>query len=194
MRWLRNVVSLGLIVAVVAIVLVTTLSDHSDDYGQVPLPQGGVVHLPEGTVTVYLSQLGNTDPVHRVNTPFGFQAVPVGGGTPVPISSQNDAPAATAVQRSETIGELGAVAKLDVPASGDYQVTGSGDFAPGSSFLEFGTNAGAALLDRWRLLVGLLVGGVLIALLPMPRQKRRWEDESGAPVGWSDDPRAPYAG
>jgi hypothetical protein len=194
MRWLRNLVSLGLILAAVAIAVATGLSDHSDDYGQVPLPQGGVVHLPEGTTTVFLSQLGESDPVRQVNAPFGFQVTPVGGGQPVPVSSSNGATSAEAVQRSETIGELGAVAKLDVPSTGDYRVTASGEFAPGSSFLEFGTNAGAALLDRWRLLVALVVGAVLIALIPTPRPRRRWEDEGGGPVGWSDDPRAPYAG
>jgi hypothetical protein len=193
-RWLRNIISIGLIVAAAAVALVTGLSDHSDDYGQVPLPQGGVVHLPDGTVTVYLSQLGESDPVRQVTTPFGFQVTPVGGGEPVPISSQNDAPAAEAVQRSETIGELGSVAKLDVPAAGDYQVRASGQFAAGSSFLKFGTNAGSALLERWKLLAGLIVAALLIALIPTPRPRKRWEDDSGAPVGWSNDPRAPYAG
>ena len=194
MRWLRNIASVGLILAAAGIALATALSDHSDDYGQVPLPGGGVVHLPEGTVTVFLSQLGDTNPVHRVTTPFGFQVTSLMGGQAVPVSTQNGALAAEAVQRSETIGELGSVAKLDVPATGDYQVTGNGRFTAGSTFLKFGTNAGAALLERWRLLVGLIVGAVLLALIPTPRPRKRWEDESGAPVGWSNDPRAPYAG
>jgi hypothetical protein len=193
-RWLRNIVSVALIVAAAAIALVTGLSDHSDDYGQVPLPQGGVVQLPEGTVTVYLSQLGQSDPVRQVTTPFGFQVTSVADGRPVPVSSENDAASATAVQRSETIGELGSVAKLDVRTAGDYRVSANGEFAPGSSFLKFGTNAGAALLDRWKLLVGLLVGAVLIALIPTPRPRKRWEDEDRPPAGWSNDPRAPYAG
>src|SRR5262249_48473944 len=120
-RWLRNLVSLGLIVAAVVIALATGLSDHSDDYGQVPLPQGGVVHLPAGKVTVYFTQLGDSDLVQQVPA-FGFQVTPVGGGAPVPVASENGALSAEAVQRSETIGELGSVAKLDVPNSGDYQV------------------------------------------------------------------------
>jgi hypothetical protein len=193
MRWLRNLVSLGLIVAAVVIALVTGLSDHSDDYGQVPLPQGGVVHLPHGTVTVYFKQLGDTDPVRQVS-PFGFQVTPAGGGAPVPVSSADGAQSAEAVQRSETIGELGAIAKLEVPSAGDYEVSTDGQFAPGSSFLKFGTNAGAALLQRWKLLAALVLGAFLIALIPTPRTRKRWEDDSGAPVGWSDDPRAPYAG
>ena len=192
MRWLRNLVSLGLVVAAVAVALVTGLSDHSDDYGQVPLPQGGVVHLPRGTTTVYFTQLGENDAIRQVH-PFGFQVTPVGGGEPVPVSSDNGDTIAEAVTRSETIGELGAVAKLDVPTDGDYRLSADGEFAPGS-FLKFGTNAGAALLQRWKLLVGLVVGAILIALIPMPRPRKRWEDDSGEPVGWSNDPRAPYAG
>jgi hypothetical protein len=42
--------------------------------------------------------------------------------------------------------------------------------------------------------LGLLVAGILIALIPTPRPRKRWEDDSGQPVGWSNDPRAPYAG
>jgi hypothetical protein len=178
----------------VAIALATGLSDHSDDYGQVPVPQGGVVHLPEGTATIYMSQLGNSDPIKQVTTPFNFQITPVGGGAPIPFSSTDGSQGPDAVQRSETIGELGAIAKLKVPSSGDYRVSASGDFAPGSTFLKFGTNSGAALLQRWKLLVGLVVGAFLIALIPTPRSRKRWEDDSGEPVGWSNDPRAPYAG
>lgn len=195
MRWLKNIVSIGLLLAAVAVTLATVLSDHSDDYGQVPLPQGGTVHLPQGKVIVYYSQLGNgSDPVAQVTVPLGFQVVPAGGGTPVPVSSQNGATTADAAQRSETVGELGAVAKLDVPNAGDYTVLASTNVAPGSAFLKFGTNAGAALLARWHLLAGLLLAAILIALIPTPRPKRRWEDEGGAPTGWSSDSRAPYAG
>jgi hypothetical protein len=193
MRWLKGVISLGLLVAAAAVALVTGFSDHSDDYGQVPLPQGGTVHLPQGKATVFYGQLGdNSDPI-RVGAPVAFQVVSR-SGQPVPISSENGAPAGTAVQRSETIGELGAIAKLDVPSSGDYVVSGSTNLPPGSSFLKFGTNAGAALLAKWHLLAGLVIGAILIALIPMPRSRRRWEDESGPPTGWSSDPRAPYAG
>jgi hypothetical protein len=195
MRWLRGIITAGLVVAVAAIALVTGLSDHSDDYGEVSLPQGGVVHLPEGKVTIFLKQLGDqSDPIRQVTTPFGFQVLPVGGGSPVPVTSQNGAPVADAVTRSETIGELGAVAKLQVPATGEYEVVASGSFPAGSSFLDFGTNAGQALAARWKLLAGLLIAAVVIALIPMPRSRRRWEDDAGAPTGWSDDPRAPYAG
>jgi hypothetical protein len=193
MRWLRNIVSLGLLVALGAIVLVTGLSEHSDDYGQVPLPQGGPVHLPEGEVTIFLRHLTDQlDPSQKASMHLGFQVVPAVGGAPVSISSENDAPAVDSVTRSETIGELGAVGKLDVPAAGDYRVVASGDMQPGVAFLDFGTNAGAALVARWKLLAALLAAAILVSLVPIPRRRRG--EESGAPVGWSNDPRAPYAG
>jgi hypothetical protein len=194
MRWLKHTVSVLLLVAAAAVALATGLSNHSDDYGRVPLPQGGMVHLPEGKVTVFYSQLGDSsDPAQR-DGQFGFQVVPAWGGSPVPVSSGVDTASADAVQSSETIGDLGAVAKLDVPSSGDYVVSASSNLAPGSSSLEFGTNAGSALLQRWHLLAGLVIAAILITLIPTPRPKRRWDDEGGAPSGWSSDPRAPYAG
>jgi hypothetical protein len=195
MRWLKNIAVVGLLLAAVGVALATAFSDHSDDYGQVPLSPGGVVHLPQGTVTVFYSQLGDgSDPISRATVPFTFQVVPVGGGAPVPVSSQGNAQSAEAVERSETVGELGAVAKLNVPSSGDYTVRGSSSLPAGSAFLKFGTNTGAALLAKWRLFAALIGGAILLALIPMPKPKRRWEDEGDAPTGWSSDPRAPYAG
>src|SRR2546430_62158 len=80
MRWLKNTIFILLLLAAAGVVLVTALSDHSDDYGQVSLPQGGVVELPKGTVTVYFSQLGdNSDPVKQLSGPLSFQVVPAGG-------------------------------------------------------------------------------------------------------------------
>lgn len=195
MRWLKHTVSVLLLVAAAAIALATALSDHSDDYGRVPLPQGGLVHLPEGKVTVFYDQPGNgSDPAQQAGAQFGFQVIPAGGGSPVPVASGGGGESVGAVQQSETIGELGAVAKLDVPSSGDYMVSASGNLQPGSSSLTFGTNAGSALAQRWHLLAGLLIAAILISLIPTPRSRRRWEDEGGTPSGWSSDPRAPYAG
>jgi hypothetical protein len=194
MRWLKHTISALLVVAAAAIALATALSSHSDDYGRVPLPQGGIVHLPEGKVTAFYDQLGNgSDPAQQPGAQFGFQVIPAGGGSPVPAAS-GGAAAADSVQQSETIGELGAVAKLDVPSSGDYVVSTSGNLQPGSSSLTFGTNAGSALVNRWHLLAGLLIAAILISLIPTTRSRRRWEDEGGTPSGWSSDPRAPYAG
>ncbi|HEX3563430.1 MAG TPA: hypothetical protein VHU24_11375 [Solirubrobacterales bacterium] len=196
MRWLKHTVSILLLVSAAAVALATGLSNHSDDYGRVPLPQGGMVHLPEGKVTVFYSQLGDSSDPAQQDGQFGFQVVPAGGGSPIPVSSDVGVgvESADAVQSSQTIGDLGAVAKLEVPSSGDYVVSASSNLAPGSSSLEFGTNAGSALLQRWHLLAGLLIAAILITLIPTPRPRRRWDDEGGAPSGWSSDPRAPYAG
>jgi hypothetical protein len=194
MRWLKHVISLGLLIAAASMALGTVLSDHSGDYGQVGLPQGGVVHLPEGSVTVFYSQPSdNSDPI-QLSTPLSFQVVSQ-DGTPLSVKTENGAPSGTAVQRSETVGELGAIAKLHVPVSANYTVQiASADQTVGATSLEFGTNSGAALLAKWHLFAGLLLGAFLIALIPVPKPRRRWDDELGPPTGWSSDPRAPYAG
>jgi hypothetical protein len=195
MRWLKHTISVLMLLAAVGVILATAFSDHSDDYGQVALPQGGTLHLPKGSVTVFYHQLGdNSDPIRQVNGGLAFQVTPAAGGPPVAMTLDNGQTSGVAVQRSETIGELGAVAKLDVPSSGNYVVTGSTEAVPGSSYLQFGTNAGSAVLHRWKLLVGLIVGAILIAMIPVPRSGRRWEDPTDEPTGWSSDPRAPYAG
>jgi hypothetical protein len=195
MLWLKHTISVLLLLATVGVILATAFSDHSDDYGQVSLPQGGIVHLPKGKVTVFYRVLGDSsDPIGHANGGLAFRVAPAQGGPPIAMALANGQTSGVAVTRSETIGELGAVAKLDVPASGDYVVSGSTNVPAGSSFLEFGTNAGSAVLHRWRLLVGLVLGAMLIAMIPVPRSGRRWEDPDGEPTGWSSDPRAPYAG
>jgi hypothetical protein len=108
------------------------------------------------------------------------------------MSLANDGTSGFGTTRSETIGEHGALAKLEVPAAGDYVVSGSTNLPAGTSFLDFGTNAASALEHRWKLIAGLLLGALLIGLIPVPRRSgRSWEGDSG---GWSSDPRAPYAG
>ena len=195
MRWLKGLIPVVLILVAVGVALSTGLSDHSDDYGQVSLPQGGVVELPKGKVTVFYHQVGDTsDPIQQTSTPLTIQAVPVGGGNPVPVYSTDGKTPEDSVQRSETIGELGAVAKLDVPAAGAYMVSGTTELPAGASYLKLGTNAGDALVHKWRLFAGLLIGAFLISLIPVPRGPRHWEDERDAPTGWSSDPRSPYAG
>ena len=195
MRWLKHTTSVLLILAAAGIALSTGLSNHNDDYGQVALPQGGVVELPKGTTTVFFRELGDgSDPIHQLQAPLTFQAVPVGGGPAVPMAAVDGGTPGTAVNRSETIGELGAVAKLEVPATGAYEISGSSGLAAGSSFLQFGTNPATAILDRWKLLAGLVLAAFLIGFIPTPKSPRRWDDENKAPSGWSSDPRAPYAG
>jgi hypothetical protein len=152
------------------------------------------VHLPKDKVIVYYRQPGNDSDQSQQDVGLNFQITPAGGGKPIAMTLENGDTSGVAVTRTEHIGELGSIAKIDVPAAGDYVVSGRSGATPGSSFLEFGTNAGAAVLHKWRLLVGLVVGAMLIALIPVPRSKRRWEDPAGEPTGWSSDPRAPYAG
>jgi hypothetical protein len=194
MRWLKHTISVLLLLGAVGVVLATVFSEHSDDYGQVSLPQGGTVHLPDGKVTVFYRELGNnSNPIKQVSG-LAFQVAPAGGGPPIAMTLANGETAGAAVTRSETIGELGSVAKIDVPAAGDYVISGSSNAAPATSFLEFGTNAGSAVLERWKLLAGLVLGAMLIAIIPVPRSGRHWEDPTGGPTGWSSDPRAPYAG
>jgi hypothetical protein len=194
MRWLKHTISAVLLLVAVGVVLSTALSDHSDDYGQVTLPQGGTVHLPEGKVTVFYRVLGDSSEFGQNSGGLAFQVSPAQGGEPIAMALANGETSGVAVTRRETIGELGAVAKLDVPAAGDYFINGSSNLPVGTSFLEFGTNAASAVLERWRLLAGLLIGAMLTTIIPVPRSSRRSEDPAGEPTGWSSDPRAPYAG
>jgi hypothetical protein len=192
MRWLKHTISILLLLGAVGVVLATVFSDHSDDYGQVSLPQGGTVHLPEGKVTVFYRQLADSSQPDQSPGGFSFNVVPAHGGQPVDMSLANEGTSGFGTTRSETIGEHGAIAKLDVPVAGDYVVSGSTNLAAGTSFLDFGTNAASAVRDRWKLIAGLLLGALLVSLIPVPRRSgRRWEGDSG---GWSSDPRAPYAG
>ena len=109
------------------------------------------------------------------------------------MSTENGTASDITGERSQTIGELGAVAKLQVPSAGEYVVSASANLAPGAASLEFGTSAENAVLQRWHLLAGLVLAAILIALIPVPRSKRRLEGEA-EPNGWSSDPRAPYVG
>src|SRR5262245_37044922 len=194
MRWFKHTISVLLLLVAVGVVLSTALSDHSDDYGQVSLPQGGTVHLPEGKVTVYYRVDGDSSELDHNAGGLVFRVTPAEGGEPIPMKMANGQTSGVAVTRSETIGELGAVAKLDVPAAGDYVVSGNSSLPPDTSHLDLGTNAGAALLAKWKLIAGLVVGALLLGLIPVPRSGRRWEDPADEPTGWSPARRAPYAG
>lgn len=191
MRWLKRTISLLLLLAATGIVLANAFSDHSDDYGRVLLPGGGTVHLPKGKTTVYYRLHGDSSEVASRGD-LSFAVIPAGGGAPIAMMQESREPTDVEVTRSETIGEVGSVAKLDVPEAGDYRVTGNTDFAPGTSYLEFGTNAGSALLQRRKVIAGLLLGALALAFIPVPRSGRR-RDRAGEPH-WSSDPRAPYAG
>ena len=193
MRWLKHTISVILLLVAVGVVLATALSDHSDDYGQVSLPQGGTVHLPQGKVTVYYRVSGDSSELDHNAGGLVFRVTSPVSGESVPMKMANGQTSGVAVTRSETIGELGAVAKLDVPAAGYYRISGNSTLPPNTSRLDFGTNAGAALVEKWRLIAGLLLGSILLAFIPVPRSGRGSEDPAGEPTGWSSDPRAPYA-
>lgn len=186
MRWLKDIAPPALVVAAFAVALAMLLSDHSSDYGRVALPQGGAVELPEGSVTVFYDEPG-ADPSRPLAHAVTFSVAPAAGGPPLeekPTSKDGDV--TNGVERSEDVGSLGSVAKLDVPASGSYVVTGRPGLPAGSS-LSFGTNAfGAIARHRW-LLGGLLLAALIVALIPAPPRRHR------ADAGWSSDSRAPYA-
>jgi hypothetical protein len=192
MRWLKHIISLGLLAAAVVIALGTVFSDHSSDYGKVSLPKGGTVQLPKGKVTVYYHVQGGPSDGGD-NTGVAFQVTPAGGGEPLSLGSPSET-SDYGLYRSQSIGDMDAVAKLEVPSAGSYVVSGNSTATAGSAFLEFGTNAATAVLHRWKLLAGLLGGALLLTLIPVPRSHRRRDEPSGEPVAWSSNPRAPYAG
>jgi hypothetical protein len=192
MRWLKRTISILLLLAAVGIVLATAFSDHSDDYGRVSVPGTGTVHLPKGAATVYYRLRSDSSEVASGGD-LAFAVTPAQGGSPLAMTqATGEETSDVTVTRSETIGEIGSVAKLDLPEAGDYRVTGNTNFAPGTSYLEFGTNAGNALLQRWKLIAALVLGALVLAFIPLPRSGRR-RDRAGEPH-WSSDPRAPYAG
>src|SRR4051794_41914372 len=78
MGWLKHVLTLGLLLAAVAVAVATAFSSHSGDYGKVALPAGGVVHLPEGAATVY-------EPQGRAG--IDFEITTVAGGGPLPLQA-----------------------------------------------------------------------------------------------------------
>ena len=205
MRWLKNIVMAGLLLAAAAVTLGTLFSDHSADYGEVGLPSGGMIHLPSGAVTVYLGTSGESPDGAAPGTQgLAFQVFPAAGGDALPMSSAGGSISAEGTQRSEVIGEHGAIAKVDVADAGEYRVEASSDVQPGLASLKFGTNPATALAAKWKLLAGLVAGAFLVALIPVPRRKKRWQDDpetpgaaetSEAPSDWtSSTPRAPYVG
>jgi hypothetical protein len=191
MRWLFHTLSILLFLAAGGLAVSIAFSDHSGDYGRVYLPQGGTVHLPKEKVLISYRVRGQDEPGDANG--LAFQVRPAGGGPPVAAVLANGQTSDIAVTRSQTIGESDALAKLDVPAAGDYVVTGNSRLDPGTSYLEFGTNAGTAVLKHWKLLAGLLFGALLLAVIQVPRSGRRRHAED-EPTGWSSNPRAPYAG
>jgi hypothetical protein len=195
MRFLKQMTPALLVLAAIGIVMATVFTDHSSDYGQVSLPEGGTVDLPEGTVTIYYEQLGaSTQEIRKLSEPLTFQVTPAGGGAALPEKPTGDSGnGELQTSRSETIGKLGSVAEIDVPSAGSYAVRGSSGLPAGSSYLTFGTTAFDAVARKWRTLAALVGAAILAWLIPTPRRRHRYDDEPGA-AGWSSDPRSPYAG
>jgi hypothetical protein len=170
-RSMQRMVFWSLLIAAGAIALVTAMGDHKSDYGSLTLPPGGTVELPEGTVKVFYEEGGEAVAGARLSAPLRFQVVPAGGGPPLTEQATNTQATGAQTQRSEDVISRGSVAKLDVPAEGDYVVTGStGAASPGE--ISFGTDPFTAVLRKWRLLGALLAGALIVTLLPLPRPRR----------------------
>jgi hypothetical protein len=195
MRFLKQITPALLVLAAIGVVLATVFTDHSSDYGQVTLPDGGTVELPEGTVTIFYEELGtSTQDTRKLSQPLTFQVDPAGGGPALPQKPTSDSGnGELQTSRSESIGRLGSVAEVNVPSAGSYVVHGSTGRPAGSSYLTFGTTAFEAVARKWQTLAALVGAAILIMLLPTPRRRHRYDEATG-PAGWSSDPRSPYAG
>jgi hypothetical protein len=191
LRWLKNTVVALLLVAAAAIAIVTALSDHSGDYGNVSLAQGGAVHLPQGTVKVSYRAPGESASNSQLANPVGLQIVPAGGGAPLqPSSNANGTDLVLA--SSTDVSTLGVSVETKVPSSGTYVVSGSSQQDLAGSTIAFGTTTPRAIVARWKLLAVLVGAALLLALMPVPRRRKGWEDDPTP--AWSTDPRSPYAG
>jgi hypothetical protein len=195
MRWLKQTIPALLVLAAVGVVMATVFTDHSSDFGQVSLPEGGMVELPEGTTTVFYEELATAAaPTRKLSAPLTFQVTPAGGGPALPEKpTAKDSTGAAATSRSVDIGRLGSVAEVEVSAAGDYFVSGRSGQPAGSSYLTFGTSAFDAVVRKWHTLAALVGAALLVWLLPTPRRRHDYDDAPGA-TGWSSDPRSPYAG
>jgi hypothetical protein len=192
MRWLKHIVPTLLVIAAIAVALATLFSDHRSDFGAVALPEGGTVELPKGTVKVFYEEpdqaQGTTAPL---SAPLTFAVTPVAGGPALDEKpTAKEGTSDTEVQRSEDVGSLGSVANIEVPAEDSYVVRGSSGGPAGSS-LTFGTSPAGAVVRRWHLLAGLLLAALLVALIPLPSGRGRYDE--GSDPTWSSDSRFPYA-
>jgi hypothetical protein len=186
MQWLQRVIPPVLVLAAVAVLLATVVSSHKTEYGSAPIPGGGVVHLPKGTTTVFVDDenvAGGGEAEHLAGT-LVFELIPVGGGDPLPEESSTSGGSAEGYyDRSEGILTRGAVAKVEVPATGDYRVTGDFKEPVQGATIDFGLTAFGAVADKWKILAGLLGAAFLITLLPTPRRRAHYESDSEAEQG-----------
>lgn len=193
-RWLPRLLVLGAI----GVVAAALFSDHRAAYGQVPLPQGGVVHLPEGESKVYLEDLqvdAGGDP-RRLAGALSFQVVPAAGGAALELGSVPGVEGGNSelTERSQGIASKNAVAQIDAPAAGDYLVRGAYE-ASSSAVLTFGTDPFSAAVNGWKLWGGLLAAAVLIALIPKRRYRPSGEDvAAGRAAPGQQEQQSPVAG
>ncbi len=199
MRWLKHILVTGLLLAAVAVTLAAVVQRSLRRLRKRGAAFGWRRSPPQGDGDGLYSQDGSVSEQQQ-NGGLSFQAIPVAGGDPIAMSSAGGSISAEGTQRSEVIGEHGAIAKLDVPADGDYRIVAATDLQPGSASLDFGTNSATAVAAKWKLLAALVGAAFVIALIPTPRHRRRSQDDpetpgaSGTPTEWSSTPRAPYAG
>src|SRR4029077_3569197 len=85
MRWLKHMLTVGLLIAAGVLALATVFSNHDSEFGKVALPSDEIVHLPKGATTVFYS--GDGSDVEQQGTGLAFQVVPIAGGDPIPMSS-----------------------------------------------------------------------------------------------------------
>jgi len=193
MRWLKGIAPMLILFAFGVLVLVTLISDHTDEYGQVAIPQGGVVTLPQGDPTIYVAEPGSGESERKLSQRLRFEVSPATGGEPLTKEATGKYGSDELQgERSQDFGESGSVAQLQVPAAGEYAVRGS--FGDGSvpATLSFGRDSFTAVADRWRLWALLVGAAVLIWLIPTPRKRRGAVDhEMGAIEPYAGPP--PYS-
>jgi hypothetical protein len=185
MTYIKRIAPPLLLLAALAVVLATAFTNHESDFGRVPLPPGGVVDLPKGTLKVYYEHSGETvEPFTLLAGSLAFEVRPIAGGPPLrEEATVHDDDGEVQVEKSQDLNALGAVAKLDVPADGKYVVSGTSGRPPGEVFLDFGVDPFTAVARRWRLLAGLLAAAILIALIPVPQRRHGHWDEPAVGVG-----------
>lgn len=193
MQWLKRIVPKLLMVAALGVVIVALVSDHTAEYGTVPLPQGGVLHLPGDTVKVFVDEPQEPGDPRELSSILSFDVVPVGGSGALAKDATVQSNNEQLSKRSEAVGSKGAVATIDVPAGGDYRVSGGFTEPTAGASLSFGTDAFMAVIHRWKILAGLLGAALLISLIPVPKRDSSYES-SGEASSYQPPRFNPYNG
>src|SRR5262249_26221922 len=128
----------------------------------------------------------------QLNEPITLQVVPAAGGAPLQQKSSTTGAGGIELQSNQDVASLGSVADVEVPVSGAYVLSASFQQDTTGSRISFGTTTAKAVADKWKLLAALVGGAILLALIPIPRRRKEWEDLPES--SWSTDARSPYAG